>query len=230
MARYIDHYDNLPDPDYPYDWSKILKNMADLELCAQPEKSNELKSETKTDKSGSEQKIVSMTAAIQLPPIVHNKLSNYTKISGNVAGTLLGLDGSGVEITISFVLVTNGSSDHSICATFTGPQSKMPSSEYAFQCQSNQIYPVEKYSQFNARLKDPKNDDPKWCLDGTELQLDYIRILPLKESDKEIIKMHLMHTSFFLLSIALALICYAIVNGRKTHIQIGDHAKVPLGL
>ncbi|XP_059478719.1 transmembrane protein 248-like [Neocloeon triangulifer] len=232
LSHCIDDSNFLPNPDIPRDWNVLLTRMAGLDLCARPAaaKSSEIKNESAN--LARKEDIVSVTAALELSKELHSQMGNDTEIGGNINATLLGIKGVH-NIHVSFVVFSNYTNgvhhNHKICATFTGLKSELPETQAPTQCDAKKgSTPGEKFSALSVRLRGPEAASD-WCSEGTELRMAYKinsnLTATLTVADKALINLHLMHTSYFLLVMALTLIFYAMIKGSHSH----NHEKLPLG-
>ncbi|KAF4528153.1 hypothetical protein B566_EDAN016797 [Ephemera danica] len=212
LARLVSQSDSLPNPDVRLDWNLLLERMANLDLCIRPDDNPMIIMNSTVPSSD----IETVTALLEVAKEVHSTLHNITQISGAIPAQLLGLGGPHL-VTVSFRVDVNSSYAH------------LPS----YQQQSATATNLVNSARLQARAQGPQMVD-NWCDDGTFLRLAYHSNPQLTATltlhDRSVVNLHLMHTSYFLLVMAMTLVCYALLKGKPTVSKqpVNSIEKVPL--
>ncbi|XP_021921685.1 transmembrane protein 248-like [Zootermopsis nevadensis] len=229
LAYFIRYSGKIPNQDFHVDWNRFLKHLSSYELCALPDttsNSTRTVDEEQNDSVGNVSITVTASLSLvqQLSPLQHN----ITTVAGFLP---LGawssmcktesLVGEGAALNMSLTLPQNLSQADDVCVTFVGPRSLLPVVSTSPAC--TPVAPQQGLlGRMLGRSRDAEvlgeRDDDDWCKGGTVMRLVYrsspqLTVL-LTGSDRSLINLHLIHTSYFLFVMAMTLVCYAIIKGK----------------
>lgn len=242
FAFFIRHSERIPNTDVHVDWNRFLKHLNTFDLCVLPETASNSSRSVDEEQSDSFGNVsISVTASLSLVQQLSSQPHNITTVTGFLP---LGawspmcktepLVAEGATLNVSLTLPQN-LSKVDVCVTFVGPRSLLPMVSTPPTCTPlptpQQGFP----GRIVGRSRDAEvlgeRDDDDWCKGGTVMRIAYrsssqLTVL-LTGSERSLINLHLMHTSYFLFVMAVTLVCYALLKGKpKQKAILVD--KVPL--
>lgn len=243
LAYFIRHSETIPNADHHMDWSRFLKHLSSFNLCVIPDAAGNSSRSVDEDQSDTVGNVsIAVTASLSLVHQLSSLPHNLTTVTGFLP---LGawsrtcktesVVGEGTVLNMSLILPQNLSQADDVCVTFVGPRSVLPVVSAPPACAPS----LASQQGFTGRLMGQsrnsevlgEREDDDWCKGGTVLRMAYHSnhelMVMLTESERSVINLHLMHTSYFLFVMAMMLVCYALIKGKpKQKAILVD--KVPL--
>lgn len=189
---------------------------------------------------------ISMMLAIQPTPEFVSIPHNLTMISGYVSGSDLGLKGRAASerITVAAQLPFNWNSSQCgsnsllsncalvhiyTCVTFQAPEHVFPLSRSPAVCEALNSTGVEYHA--NMRGRNSRDYATRPCRSKPVVHIKY-RLDPtltvlLTLSDRSLINLHLLHTSYFLFVMTITVLIYAMVRGRPMKLKLTSAISLP---
>ncbi|XP_025829701.1 uncharacterized protein LOC108732230 [Agrilus planipennis] len=209
LAYYVQH-DNIENKDAQEQWLSLIHFIDKTGFCIQDDAAD-----TKTNFSAAD-KVNINTYAIVTSPI-----TNRTFVQGIVSlkewsFPCLNEAEKPENIELSFNIHSkDNSDDRNVCVTISGPKQFMPKVDSHVEC------PISEEKEVSKKLFIYNNAGR--CVNRPVMRLEFdsssINKVESEEylssDDKEVIYMHLIATSYFIIFVILVIICYALIRGHK---------------
>ncbi|PSN49789.1 Transmembrane protein 248 [Blattella germanica] len=237
LAYFIRHSDRVPNTDFHVDWNRFLKHLSNIDLCVLPENITRPSDDELNDNIGNVSIAVkaSLSLVQQLSTLPHNITSVAGVLPVGEWSPMCKTDGEISALNVSLTLPQNLSQADDVCVTFVGPRSLLPIVNDPPKCTPLVIPQQGSLGRLIGRSRDAEvlgeREDDDWCKSGTVMRMVYrsnpqLPVL-LTGSDRSLINLHLIHTSYFLFVMAMTLVCYALIKGKPKQKNILVD-KVPL--
>lgn len=192
---------------------------------------------------------ISMMLAIQPTPEFVSIPHNLTMVSGYISASELGLRGVGANERISVAaqlpfnwntsqcgtsssLLKNCALVHIYtCVTFQASEHVFPLSRSPAVCEIMNSTGVEYHAQMRGH-HNPRSYSTRLCRAKPVIHINYkldptLTVL-LTLSDRSLINLHLLHTSYFLFVMTITVLLYAMVRGRPMKLKLTSAMSLPL--
>ncbi|XP_044738960.1 transmembrane protein 248-like isoform X2 [Chrysoperla carnea] len=217
LSYFVRNENELQNIDAHRDWKSLIRYLSAQELCIQHSSSsasyvynNHIAFNNDTlDYANVSVHILATLNVASLPPNI-SYVNGYLLVSDTSLGISFNLDNVNVQ--------QNSSKVQDVCVTLTGPKTILSMASSPPACAAA---PSQQASGILVTRAGPPALGERvdaWCTDGVTARLSY-KINPensvvLSITDRSIINLHLVHTSYFLFVMAITLICYAVIRGK----------------
>ncbi|XP_069677609.1 transmembrane protein 248-like [Periplaneta americana] len=225
LAYFVRHSDNIPNPDVRLDWSRFLKHLSSFDLCVLPDLTgNSSRAVDEEQNDGFGNVSIAVTASLSLVPALPHNITVAGVLPVGAWSPMCNTETSAdaAALNMSLVLPQNVSQGDDVCVTFVGPRSLLPVVSAPPSCMPSAVPQLGTSGRLMVRSREAEvlgeRVDDDWCKGGTVLRMVY-RSNPqltvmLTGSDRSLINLHLIHTSYFLFVMAMTLVCYALIKGK----------------